>query len=159
MTPSTLKALWYFFAFLAVVVLQTTFCHLISVGGIEPDLILIFVIFVSMKEGATAGVWTGFLAGLLFDVYSPQNLGCGSLAKALIGFSTGLLDERTLKIDDRLRLLIIFAAALFHGLILHCVVFSLKSALTAAFLPHILPGALYTTLVGGVVVFIDSRRD
>ncbi|MFH0919036.1 MAG: rod shape-determining protein MreD [Fibrobacterota bacterium] len=158
MTPS-LKALWYFLAFLVLVVLQTTFCRLISVGGIQPDLLLIFIIFVSMKEGPTAGVWTGFLAGLLFDVYSPQNLGSGSLAKSIIGLATGLLDERTIKIDDRLRLLIMFTAALLHGLILHASVYPVASAFTVAFLPQILPGALYTTLVGGIVVFIDSRRE
>jgi rod shape-determining protein MreD len=153
-----MKVIKYILIFIVLTVLQTTFCHFISIRGITPDLIVLFIIYISMKEGGLVGVYTGFAAGLCFDVYSPQVLGAGALAKCVIGYLTGLIDERTLKIDDKYKIGVVFLASLLHDLILYASIYSLPAAFHSAFLPVMLPTALYTTLAGGIYILIDSRR-
>jgi rod shape-determining protein MreD len=153
-----MKVLKYLVVFIILSVLQTTFCQFISIRGIAPDLIVLFIIYIGMKEGGLAGVYTGFAAGLCFDVYSPQILGAGALAKCLIGYLTGLLDERTLKIDDKYKIGIVCLASLLHDLILSASLYGIPAAFQTAFLPVMLPTALYTTLAGGIYILIDSRR-
>lgn len=153
-----MKIAKYLILFILFTILQTTFCHFISIRGIEPNLILLFILYVSLKEGGLVGVYTGFGAGLCFDVYSPQILGAGALAKSVVGYLTGFMDERTLKIDDKYKIGIVFLAALLHDILVYSAVHSLADAFNTAFLPLILPTALYTTLAGGIFILIDSRR-
>lgn len=153
-----LKAIRILLLFLLCAVLQTTLCHTLAIRGARPDLILLFTVWVAMKEGAFAGTIIGFLSGLFFDVYAPQNLGSGALANCVIGFLTGLLDERTLKIDPRYRVVIILLAALLHDAIVTLRLHEAATLVSAPFLLHVLPAALYTTLVGGVLLIFESRR-
>jgi len=152
------RILFYSILFIVLAVLQTTFCHLIAIRGIEPDLIVLFVVAIAMKEGGFVGVWFGFLAGLFFDVFSPQVLGTGSLAKSLLGYFAGLLDERTIKIDDKYRIAVIFFAVLLHDLIVAIATTGVHSTFESLFLTRILPAALYTTFFGGLYVLIEARR-
>jgi rod shape-determining protein MreD len=153
-----MKILKYLLIFFVLTVLQTTFVHFIAIRGVSPNLILLFIIYLSMKEGGLVGVYAGFAAGISFDVYSPQILGAGALAKSIIGYLTGLMDERTLKIDDKYKIGILFLASILHDIILYASIYSLSSAFKTAFLPLILPTALYTTLAGGIFILISSRR-
>lgn len=154
-----MKIVRYVLLFILIVILQTTLCKFISVRGIEPDLIVLFILFVAIQYGALAGVWAGFFAGMIWDVYSPQTpLGSGIIANSIIGYLAGLMDERTLKLDEKYRLILIFVATLLHGLIFTSVAFSLRTAFHDALVSSILPSALYTTLIGGVLLIIASRK-
>jgi len=153
-----MKVLKYSIIFLVFTILQTTFCNFISIRGIAPDLIVLFIIYISIKEGGLVGVYTGFAAGISFDVYSPQVLGTGAMANSIIGYLAGLMDERTLKIDDKYKIGIVFFAAVLHDTILYSAIHSISAAFETAFLPLILPSSLYTTLAGGIFIIIDSRR-
>lgn len=148
----------HFVVFIAIVILQTTFCRLISIRGIQPDLALLFLLWLAMKEGALAGVYGGFAMGLIFDVYSPQTLGVGSLAKTITGYLAGFLDERNITLDDRFKPPVILIAALFHNALTAALVFDLPTVFHRMFLVEILPSALYTTAVGGLFLLLTHRR-
>ncbi len=74
----------------ALVLLQSTFMHYIAVYGVIPDMVLIFILFVSLKEGSRKGEILGFSAGLLVDFLSLAPLGFHGLVYAVIGFFAGL---------------------------------------------------------------------
>jgi rod shape-determining protein MreD len=153
-----MRYLNYVVAFIVLIILQTTLVEFISIKGIKPDLIICLLVYLSMKEGALAGIFGGFLMGLSMDVYSPQTLGTGSLAKSVIGYFTGLLDERNITLDEKYKLLVLLLAAVLHQLIISILVFGLGPAIKIHLLSSILPNALYTTLVGGLFLLVISRR-
>lgn len=76
---------------LIVIVLQVTFVDLISIRGIQPDLVILFVVGRALAEGPTAGVVWGFCLGFALDAVSGAILGLGALVYSLGGFITGQL--------------------------------------------------------------------
>ena len=153
-----MKWVRYSTAFILIAVLQTTFCHLISIKGAEPDLVLCFLLYLAVKEGALAGVYGGFIMGLVFDVYSPQVLGAGCLVKSVTGYLAGFLDERNITLDEKFKLPVIFIAALFHHLFSAALLFGFQTAFQKMLLVQILPSAAYTTLAGGLFLLVSYWR-
>ncbi len=75
--------------FFPVLVIQTTIMPLISINGIVPDLILILLVFYSMKRGQLYGTALGFVYGFLFDLITGSLLGSTMISKTLAGFIAG----------------------------------------------------------------------
>lgn len=61
----------------------------------RPDFILIFILYVAIEKGSTAGVLYGFTFGLLEDMVGVGSLfGLAPLTKSIFGFSVGFLQGR-----------------------------------------------------------------
>lgn len=82
--------LHFLLPFLAVF-LQSTVFGFYSIGGSLPDLVLVFVVFFSVINGAASGTAYGFLCGLLEDLYLGRFIGLNAISKALTGFLVGKL--------------------------------------------------------------------
>jgi rod shape-determining protein MreD len=74
---------------LLFVLLQITLLNLLSIKGIKPDVIVLFIIARALAEGPIAGIVWGFLFGLLLDTISGGLTGLGALAYSLAGFIAG----------------------------------------------------------------------
>lgn len=72
-----------------LLVLQTTFIPLLSVGGMLPDLLLIWVVYTALRRGQIEATVAGFLVGLSQDMISTQLFGLAALAKTVAGFMGG----------------------------------------------------------------------
>lgn len=68
------------------------------VGGVKPDFTILLVIFFALKKGGLAGLWVGFLGGLLADAsFGAEEIGgkiydkvgIHSLSYSLIGYLLG----------------------------------------------------------------------
>ena len=70
-------------------VVHVVFLNLVSVGGITPDLLIILVVWIAIREGQFIGILAGFGCGLLFDIVSLDVLGTNALAKTFAGFAAG----------------------------------------------------------------------
>lgn len=75
--------------FFPVLVIQTTIIPLISINGVIPDLIIILLVFYTLRNGQIYGTVLGFIYGLLFDLITGSLLGSSMLAKTLAGFVAG----------------------------------------------------------------------
>ena len=75
------------------VLLQSTVMHYVAVNGVIPDLVLIFVLFISLKEGSRKGEITGFAGGLLVDILSLAPLGFHCIVYTVVGFVSGLTEK------------------------------------------------------------------
>jgi len=75
--------------FIPLAALQLSVIPMISFKGIFPDLILILVVYYSVKEGQIFGMFLGFLLGFLFDLISGSLIGSSMFAKTLAGFIGG----------------------------------------------------------------------
>ena len=88
--------------FFPLLVIQTTVVPLISINGITPDLIMILLVFYSMKYGQVYGTVLGFLYGFLFDLITGTLLGSTMIAKTLAGFIAGYFSNEN-KVDNYLK--------------------------------------------------------
>ena len=88
--------------------LQTVVLSNITVLPAIPDLVLLLVIYVSLKNGSALGCTTGFIAGLIMDFVSAAPLGMNAMTKTITGFAAGKFHSSF----DLQRLFIPVAAAL-----------------------------------------------
>jgi rod shape-determining protein MreD len=88
--------------FFPLLVIQTTIVPLISINGITPDLIMILLVFYSMKYGQVYGTVLGFFYGFLFDLITGTLLGSTMMAKTLAGFIAGYFSNEN-KVDNYLK--------------------------------------------------------
>lgn len=84
-----LRYIYYAIVGLLLAVLQSTVLSFISIGGIAPDLLIIFCVWTAVWEGQWAGIFFGFGAGLALDLLSNDVIGTNALAKTLVGFTAG----------------------------------------------------------------------
>ncbi|MEM1117797.1 MAG: rod shape-determining protein MreD [Bacteroidota bacterium] len=74
---------------LGVVLLQWLLSHL-PLWDVVPDVVLLFVAWVALRRGRTAGAVAGFWTGLLMDlIVNPSTLGLHAMLKTLMGFVIG----------------------------------------------------------------------
>lgn len=76
----------YIIIYFLLLFIEKNLIHLIAINGVAPDLILIFVIIISLKESKSKSTLIGFFSGLLQDVFSTSFLGLSALAKSIVGF-------------------------------------------------------------------------
>jgi rod shape-determining protein MreD len=73
--------------------LQITVVGRLPVPGAPPDLLLLLVLAFALAEGPTAGMATGFVAGMLADGLSTHEMGRLALCYALAGYVIGNLQD------------------------------------------------------------------
>lgn len=75
--------------FFVVLVIQIIIVPLIAIQDIVPDLILILLVFYTLKNGQLYGTILGFIFGLLFDLITGGLIGSSMFSKTLSGFIAG----------------------------------------------------------------------
>ena len=130
---------------------QTTLVQTIAVAGVQPDLILVALFFLSIQGGSLTGIYVGFFLGLGQDLYSPSVLGQNALGKTIAGAFCGLFNEKVMRTDPLIRLVILVLV-----FFLHDAVFSIASAVKfegslsgvmPSLLTETLPRALYSVVI------------
>lgn len=143
-------------------ILQQTLVRIISIGSIKPDVILVILVAVSLRYGSVVGLFSGMTIGLIQDVYAIDALGANAMAKCLVGYFTGLLDERIIKIMPATKVLFLAVAFLFHDAIFALAAGFPGSAFWEALVRRTVPSGIYTLLVGALVFYflvIPSRAE
>lgn len=147
--------IWLAGGLLGVVILQATVTPLIQIGGIRPDLFFLLLYLGSFKMTPVQACVGGFLLGLYQDALSGAPLGLHAFTLSLLGYVLVRVREEmeeTLLIPH---LLLIFLAGLSAGLMTLGVMAFLGMGLDLgrALLWIVLPQAVYTTGVGGILLF------
>ena len=78
-----------FFTIIVCFLMQSTVLHLISIGSITPNLLLILCVSMGLMRGRKSGLWTGFFCGLLVDLFYGSVFGFYALIYMYIGFISG----------------------------------------------------------------------
>ncbi len=80
---------------LAALFLQMMLSDFLTIRGLRPDFVLIFVVYLSIRWGGLAGIIAGFSLGLMEDFLSAGSLmGLAPLTKSITGFLVGRLQGR-----------------------------------------------------------------
>jgi rod shape-determining protein MreD len=148
--------------FFPLLLLQTTFVPLISINGIIPDLILILLVFYTIKTGQIYGTVLGFILGFFFDLITGSLLGSAMIAKTTAGFVAGYFSNEN-KQDLYLRTYT-FSIIILLCAIIDSMIYSFFSSvdikaniLLVLFEQGLFPG-LYTALLSVAVVIFQPKR-
>jgi len=123
---------------------------LLDINGARPDLLLIFVITISIRRGRIAGLAAGFLTGLMQDVTTLGYLGIYAFAKSSLGFWAGWWLERNQSpLRTWMWLPLVMCCALIQNVIYGLFILQgTEFHFWGYFLSRIIPVIVYTGLLG-----------
>jgi rod shape-determining protein MreD len=147
--------IWLLGGLVAVAVLQTTLVPFLELGRVRPDLFLLLLYLGSYRMDALRACVGGCALGLFEDALSGAPLGLNAFTLSLVGYL--LVRAREEFEEARLvpNLVLLFLTGLGSGLMTLGVLafFGMGRSLWESLIWIILPGAAYTTAVGGVLLF------
>jgi rod shape-determining protein MreD len=110
--------LLFFLMGLLLVLLQTTFLHLLPLGPVVPDLILVLCVYWGLYHPTVGAVLGSFALGYSVDVMSSPILGLNAFAMSLV-FLAVYLSSRNIWIHNPIvSAVVVFLASLVKGVAL-----------------------------------------
>lgn len=151
-----------FVLFFPLLILQTTIIPLVSINGIVPDVILILLVFYSMRQGQLYGTILGFIYGFLFDIITGSLLGSTMLSYTLAGFTAGYFsneNKREMYFKSYSFALIIFLCTVIESVVkaFFTTIDLNASLLNMFFQQGMLPG-IYTAVLSVFVIMFYPKR-
>lgn len=149
---------------LVLILIQKTVINFIDVTEfkITPDVVLIGLVYVGIKRGKITGSISGFLSGLILDIFSFSFIGLMALSKTVAGFVSGFFNENT-KMERYLNSYIFILIVTFCSLINNTVYFlfyfqGTNLVLFDIVIRYIVPTTIYTALFSIFPVLFARRR-
>ena len=138
-----------FFTILICFLLQCTVLHVVSIGSITPNLLLILCVSMGLLRGRKSGMWTGFFSGLLTDMFYGSVFGFYALIYMYIGFLSGYAHRICYDDDVKVPVLLAGAGDILYGFSVYALQFLLRGRLgLGTYLCRIiLPEAFYTVFL------------
>ncbi|MDD2510175.1 MAG: rod shape-determining protein MreD [Syntrophomonas sp.] len=99
------------------ILLQSTVFSFYSIKGTLPDLVLVFVVFFALINGARGGTIYGFLCGLFEDLYLGRFIGVNALSKALTAYLVGHFQDRVFKENILVALVTVMLGTIINSLV------------------------------------------
>ena len=146
-----MKILRDLFLLVGILVLQGTLLARIDVAGVQPDLLVAFVVYFGWMRGPIPGTVCGFTVGLIQDLDAPGPLGVNALSKSLVGFLVAKAGFRVHRSNSGVRFAFFFVAMLVHDAIYFALA---TSGELWVFLTQMFFVALPTALLSTVVVLL-----
>jgi rod shape-determining protein MreD len=156
-----MKPLVYFTILLLIIPVQASLLAPLSLDGIKPDLALALLYIIGLLTGPMEAVLAGMAIGLVQDIGSASLIGFSGLTRGLIGLSAGLLGRRVLDLTSRSNSLFLAAFSLLEGIFiaLFLQMFYGSIPFVSLLVGRILPRALYTGVLGAVLLRLIIRKD
>lgn len=153
-----MKIVYYLIGSILSFLLQTTLCELISINGVKPDIILLFLVYIALVEKRTTATIAGFLLGLMEDFSASALCGLAALTNTIAAFVAGSIKGHK-EYYHFYEPIIVVAAASFIRNVLAYSLLSLGSPLGfwRSILLLALPSTLYTIVIGFIVLALLPR--
>ena len=152
-----------FFMIIICFILQTTVLHLISIGSITPNLLLILCVSMGLMRGRKSGMWTGFFCGLLIDLFYGSLFGFYALIYMYAGFFSGYAFRIYYDDDIKVPMLLTAIMDLLYNLAVYILQFLLRGRiglftyLYRIIIPEIVYTVFLTVIVYKIFYFINRR--
>ena len=84
----------YIIPLIIALLAQLFLSNVLSIRGVKPDFIIIFMIYFALNQGSFRGVVTGFTLGLVISIFdSSPEIGVLPLTYSILGYGFGLLSN------------------------------------------------------------------
>ncbi|MDH3252022.1 MAG: rod shape-determining protein MreD [Ignavibacteria bacterium] len=149
---------------LFVVVFQALAAHFLVIIDIVPDIVLLWIVYVAIREGQLAASTAGFLLGLVIDLLSGQDgmLGLATLSKTVAGFVAGYFhnESKTVQTLGGSRFIIAVAIVSFVHNGLYFVIFLQGTDIGwwNILFRYGVPTTFYTSVVALLPMFVFARK-
>jgi rod shape-determining protein MreD len=110
----------YLFLSAALILIQSKMMTLLTLEGITPDLLTIWVVYLALKEGQLAAMPWGFAIGLAFDLATGNFIGLSALTKTVAAFTAGYFyneNKTPLTLGSYRFLVVVLVTSLIHNTI------------------------------------------
>ena len=88
----------YGLIFIIVLLMQIFLSNLLSIGGVRPDFLIIFVLYFAVIYGSFKGVLSGFSIGIIISIFDGGlTVGLLSLIYSIVGYAGGFLKTQHYK--------------------------------------------------------------
>ena len=158
------KYVKYSFLIIIFTIFHFGFASFISINGVIPDIFLIFVVWLGIKEDRLFGMIAGFFIGMYMDFVSGDVTGINALTKTVVGFIAGNFHKKdAIKqlTNDYRFIFIVSLCAVAHNLIYFLFFINTdKSDYILLYLRLGLASAFYTTFISAFVYIfqISTKR-
>lgn len=153
-----MKFIRYSIIYLIAFLIENNLINLISINNVTPDIVLIFLIFVSLKESQITATLVGFSAGLFQDLFTLSLLGLASLSKALACFVTSFFRRPKGGYSLVYLATIFFTVTIIHDRIYQFIfLLGTNQQFLRSFFYNTLPKAIYTTAIALIINFIFHK--
>lgn len=148
--------------FFPLLLIQIIVVPLISIDGFVPDVILILLVFYTLKKGQLYGTLLGFIFGLFIDLITGSLIGSSMFSKTLTGFIAGYFYNEN-KIDIYFKsytfLLILFLCSVLDNISLTLITsFDFETNLLSLIFSNSMIPVFYTVTIGAVIVIFYPKR-
>jgi len=157
----TKKLLGYVGLGVLAIVLQKFLDDYAAINAVSPQLVILFVIYVALREGQLFGACNGFVIGFFQDLLVTHFLGFTSFVAVIAGFVAGFFyKENDVELAAKnLGFVWISAIALFVSeLAALPIIASGELNYFNVFLKFTVGTTVYTSVFATVIVFINGRR-
>ncbi len=107
--------LLFFVVGVLLILLQTTFLHLLPIGPIVPDLVLVLCVYLGLHHPTVGAALGSFLLGYSIDVVSSRMIGLNAFALSLVFLAVYLSSRSIWLHHPMVSSLVVFLAALVKG--------------------------------------------
>lgn len=157
----TKKITAYVIIGLIAILLQKFLDSFASVESVSPQLVVLFVVYLALREGQLFGTSGGFVAGLVNDLLVTHFIGFTSFVCVLAGFIAGFFyKESEVELAAKtLSFAWISAVALFIAeLVALPIVASGELNYLYVFLKFTLGTTVYTSVIAMIIVFVNGKK-
>ncbi len=152
----------YALILIVLVIIQKTLIPFISLVDVTPDVLLIFVVIVALREGQIAGTVFGFVVGFVIDIVSGEFLGLSALTKTIAGFTAGYFynEMNPLQILGTYTFFVVIAvAAVVHNIIHYAILFQgLPVSVTEVIVKFVIGSTFYTVVISLIMFFYYNAQ-
>jgi rod shape-determining protein MreD len=147
-----------------VLLLHTAVVKFLAIGTIAPDIVLLWIIYLSIRRNQMVGTAAGFFLGLTLDLLSGSDgmLGLAALSKTVAGFSAGYFynENKTFQTLGGYQFIIVVVLVSFVHNAIYFVIFLQGTQLNwaDALLYYGIPTTAYTTAFGLLPMFAVARK-
>lgn len=129
--------------------LQVTLGRSIRIGGIMPNFLIVLPVLFGFFNNRQEGIFTGFFAGLIYDLFFPGLLGFSSLIFVLIGYISGMLGDIYEQHSIVIPIIITAVGTFVYEFLIYIGNFMLHNRMFAPFFitRMIIPEMVYTVLI------------
>ncbi len=156
-----LKIIYYSLATLFLCVVQLSFSYLVSIYEVTPDLLILIVIWITLREGKLFGLVSGFLIGILFDFISMNVIGVNALTKTIVAYFVGYFykeNEFWNIIRSNRIFLLTFISVFLHNAIYYLLMIKLTDSIGWVYFKFTIGSTLYTFLFSLLAFFFRIRK-
>lgn len=145
--------------------LQSTFFSTFTLGGIVPNVMIVIIASIGFLQGSKAGMWFGFIFGMLTDIFFGNLIGFYACLYMFVGYLNGAGEKYLFSHDIKLPLLLIMVTDFVYSNVCYVFLFMLRGRfdyffyLGSIILPELIFTTVFACLIYPFVHFIFEKID